>query len=441
MNKKILSAAVAMALVAGISGTALAAEGSLADVPKDHWSYQAVDQLVKDGIIEGMSDGTYAGDRAISRYEMAVIVARATEKMEAANIADRALIEKMQAEYNSELKTLAADVQDLKNEVGKVKFNGMFRATYDHDNGRNTDDVVSRDNDRFYLDLHGEYKVNDNWTAKFQSETNHKYSDKHSKHDGGDTGVIQRIWADGYFPNSGAWVSIGRTWRGLGFTNILQGGETDGVQAGIPIKGTGLTASAFYMAPSWEGNGQSYYGVATWGSIGHAVDINLAYEKAKLSKGEKHNYKGKELVYNDDNSVTWKDGGNDTVAYDNAFAVGAKWKIVKNLSLTGDYIQSNADENNKAQEALLEYKGTDLNDKGSFGMYARYFKIGSNAGNPDDLWGSRQNGSKGWMVGFKYVPVKNVEWHTMYSQQKMKFAEGADAFDRKMFRTEVDFHF
>ena len=62
MNKKILSAAVAMALVAGISGTALAAEGSLADVPKDHWSYQAVDQLVKDGIIEGMPDGTYAGD-------------------------------------------------------------------------------------------------------------------------------------------------------------------------------------------------------------------------------------------------------------------------------------------------------------------------------------------------------------------------------------------
>lgn len=436
MNKKILSAAVAMALVAGISGTALAAEGSLADVPKDHWSYQAVDQLVKDGIIEGLSDGTYAGDRAISRYEMAVIVARATEKMEAANIADRALIEKMQAEYNSELKTLAADVQDLKNEVGKVKFNGMFRATYDHDDDN---DTINRGNDRFYMDLHGEYKVNDNWTAKFQSETNHKYSDKHSKHDGSDTGIIQRIWADGYFPNSGAWVSIGRTWRGLGFTNTLQGGETDGVQAGIPIKGTGLTASAFYMAPSWEGNGQSYYGVATWGSIGHAVDINLAYEKATLSKGEKHNYKDNELVYNADGTVTWKAGGNDTVAYDNAFAVGAKWKIVKNLSLTGDYIQSNADEENKAHEVRLDYKGTDLQAPGSFGVYARYFKFGKNAGNPDDEWGSRPNNAKGWMLGFKYVPVKNVEWNTLYSQQK----KGIDATetDRNLFRTEVDFHF
>lgn len=437
MNKKILSAAVAMALAAGISGTAMAAEGSLADVPKDHWSYQAVDQLVKDGIIEGMPDGTYAGDRAISRYEMAVIVARATDKMEAANIADRALIEKMQAEYGSELKTLAGDVKDLKEQVGKVKFSGMFRATYDHDNGRNTDDVVSRDNDRFYLDLHGDYKVNDNWTVRFQSETNHRYSDKHTT----SNGTLQRIWVDGYFPESGAWASIGRSWRGLGFTNILQGGETDGVQAGIPIKGTGLTASAFYMTPSWVGNEQSYYGVATWGSIGHAVDVNLAYEKAKLNKGDKYNHKANELVYGPGNTVTWKDGGEDTVNYDSAFAVGAKWKVVKNLSLTGDYIQSNADENNKAQEALLEYKGTDLNDKGSFGMYARYFKIGSNAGNPDDLWGSRKSGSKGWMVGFKYVPVKNVEWHTMYSQQKMDYAKGDAAFDRKLFRTEVDFHF
>lgn len=438
MNKKILSAAVAMALAAGISGTAMAAEGSLADVPKDHWSYQAVDQLVKDGIIEGMPDGTYAGDRAISRYEMAVIVARATDKMEAANIADRALIEKMQAEYGSELKTLQADVNDLKEQVGKVKFSGMFRATYDNDNGRDSDDIVSRENDRFYLDLHGDYKVNDNWTVRFQSETNHRYSDKHVT----SNGTLQRIWVDGYFPESGAWASIGRSWRGLGFSNILQGGATDGVQAGIPIKGTGLTASAFYMTPSWEGNEQSYYGVATWGSIGHAVDVNLAYEKAKLGKGETYNYKDREWVYDaTSGNSKWTDIKCDEVQYDSAFAVGAKWKIVKNLSLTGDYIQSNAENNNKAAEGLLEYKGTDLNDKGSFGMYARYFKIGSNAGNPDDLWGSRKSGSKGWMVGFKYVPVKNVEWHTMYSQQKMDYAKGDAAFDRKLFRTEVDFHF
>ena len=432
MNKKILSAAVAMALAAGISGTAMAAEGSLADVPKDHWSYQAVDQLVKDGIIEGMPDGTYAGDRAISRYEMAVIVARATDKMEAANIADRALIEKMQAEYGSELKTLAADVKDLKDQVGKVKFSGMFRATYDNDKGRDADGEVARPNDRFYMDIHADYKVNEHWTARYQSETNFKYSDGHSNHgndiwddDRGNTGTIQRIWADGNFDN-GSWVNIGRTWRGLGFTNTLQGGETDGVQAGIPIKGTGLTASAFYWTGTGTNNKQAFYGVGTWGSIGHAVDVNLAYEKARISKGNDMR-----------NDAT--EGEESLAAYDSAFVLGAKWKVVKNITLAGDYVQSNADEQNKATEVRLDYKGTNLQDPGSFGIYARYFKFGVNAGNPDDEWGSRPNGNKGWMVGFKYVPSTNVEWHTMYSQQMKNF--NTDNFDRKLFRTEVDFHF
>ncbi len=63
-DKRFLSAAVALALTAGISGTALAAEGSLADVPKNHWSYAAIDMLVQDGIIEGNPDGTFEGGRA-----------------------------------------------------------------------------------------------------------------------------------------------------------------------------------------------------------------------------------------------------------------------------------------------------------------------------------------------------------------------------------------
>lgn len=435
MNKKILSAAVAMALAAGISGTALAAEGSLADVPKDHWSYQAVDQLVKDGIIEGMPDGTYAGDRAISRYEMAVIVARATDKMEAANIADRALIEKMQAEFGSELKTLAGDVKDLKEQVGKVKFSGMFRATYDNDRGKEAEDNTDRGNDRFYMDLHADYKVNDHWTAKFQSETNHKYSDGHEK----SNGTIQRIWAEGNFDN-GAWVNIGRTWRGLGFTNTLQGGETDGVQAGIPIKGTGLTASAFYWATTGENDEQSYYGVGTWGSVGHAVDINLAYEKGQMSKGEK--YTNKLHRYEYDAVLGFKDtyGTEHTIKYDNAFVAGVKVKALKNVTLTGEYVHTNADIDNVSQEALLEYKGSNLQDPGSFGVYARYFKFGKNGGNPDDLWGSRPAGSKGWMLGFKYVPAKNVEWHTLYSPQKKNFGKDGE-YTRNLFRTEVDFHF
>ena len=75
--KKTASILAALALTAGISGQAFAAEGaaSFSDVPEGHWSYGAIDQLVKDGILEGNGDGTFAGDRAMSRYEMAAVIA------------------------------------------------------------------------------------------------------------------------------------------------------------------------------------------------------------------------------------------------------------------------------------------------------------------------------------------------------------------------------
>ena len=130
-----------------------------------------------------------------------------------------------------------------------------------------------------------------------------------------------------------------------------------------------------------------------------------------------------------------------TVPRDNAFVLSTGIDVAKNVRFLADYIQTNADDENKSIATRISYKGTDLNDPGSFGLYARYFKYGENgqvAG--DDEWGSTPFGSKGWIVGVKYVPVKNVEWETLYSQQKCGYAS-SDPFDRRLFRTQVDFHF
>ena len=97
MNKKLLNAAIAAVMAAGLHGTALAAEGGLADVPKDHWSYSAIDMLVQDGIIEGNLDGTFEGGRTMSRYEMASIVARAVENSKEADLKTRGLVEMIRA--------------------------------------------------------------------------------------------------------------------------------------------------------------------------------------------------------------------------------------------------------------------------------------------------------------------------------------------------------
>ena len=128
---------MAMAIAAGISGTAMAAEGSFTDIPKDHWSYAAVDQLVKDGIIEGNGDGTFAGDRPMSRYEMAAVIARAEDHIKTVNPADQALIEKLGAEYKTELQDMQAKndahFQELSDKVDRVQLSGFVRAKYDHD--------------------------------------------------------------------------------------------------------------------------------------------------------------------------------------------------------------------------------------------------------------------------------------------------------------------
>lgn len=79
INKKAL--AILAGLTVGMSSTAFAATAdSFTDVPKDHWSYQALDYLAKEGIIEGMGDSTFQGGRAMTRYEMASIVAKAMQK-------------------------------------------------------------------------------------------------------------------------------------------------------------------------------------------------------------------------------------------------------------------------------------------------------------------------------------------------------------------------
>ena len=69
--KKSLVFAMAMAL--GVSATAFAAN-PFSDVPAGHWAYAAVAKLAAAGIVDGYPDGTYKGDRTMTRYEMAQIM-------------------------------------------------------------------------------------------------------------------------------------------------------------------------------------------------------------------------------------------------------------------------------------------------------------------------------------------------------------------------------
>ncbi|MBQ1614439.1 MAG: S-layer homology domain-containing protein, partial [Selenomonas sp.] len=101
MSRKV--AAILAGVTVGAMGHTLAASAdSFTDVPKDHWSYEALDYLAREGIIEGMGDSTFQGGRAMSRYEMASIVAKAMQKG-SNNFGDKAVLDKLSAEYAGEL--------------------------------------------------------------------------------------------------------------------------------------------------------------------------------------------------------------------------------------------------------------------------------------------------------------------------------------------------
>ncbi|MCI6482817.1 MAG: S-layer homology domain-containing protein, partial [Selenomonadaceae bacterium] len=109
--KKTLVSALTTALVVGAASTTFAAANPFADVPADHWAYDAVAQLVQDGVVNGYgADGTFKGDQNMSRYEMAQIVAKAMAKSDAADNNNTALIEKLSAEFSDELANLGVRV-------------------------------------------------------------------------------------------------------------------------------------------------------------------------------------------------------------------------------------------------------------------------------------------------------------------------------------------
>ena len=120
--KKTLVSALTTALVVGAASTTFAAANPFEDVPADHWAYDAIAQLAADGVIEGYGDGTYRGDQEITRYEMAQMIARAMAK----GGGDKALIDKLAAEFADELNNLGVRVSALEKKVDNVKWQGSL---------------------------------------------------------------------------------------------------------------------------------------------------------------------------------------------------------------------------------------------------------------------------------------------------------------------------
>jgi len=112
--------------LAGVQQPIVPAEQLFPDVPQNHWAYEYVNGLIAKGIIEGYPDGTFGGDRAMTRYEFAAMLFRAMEQGVVIN-------EQVRQEFEPELGRIRVDRvkgtdADL-NKIERVRVNTAI----DHD--------------------------------------------------------------------------------------------------------------------------------------------------------------------------------------------------------------------------------------------------------------------------------------------------------------------
>lgn len=135
MNKKFLTAAIAGALTVAFAVPAFA--NAFSDVPVKHWAYDSVNKLAQAGVVDGYGDGTFRGDKTMTRYEMAQIVAKAMNKT-GISAGDKATLEQLEKEFASELNTLGVKVEGLQDQINnQPKISGDARIRHFDQGGAN----------------------------------------------------------------------------------------------------------------------------------------------------------------------------------------------------------------------------------------------------------------------------------------------------------------
>lgn len=127
MNRKLVASLVSCFVLGSVSAYAA---NPFSDVTPGSWAYQSVSQLANAGIINGYPDGTFKGNKDITRYEMAQMVAKAMANQDRANAEQQAMINRLADEFSNELNTLGVRVAKLEDQVGNVKVTGNYRLRY-----------------------------------------------------------------------------------------------------------------------------------------------------------------------------------------------------------------------------------------------------------------------------------------------------------------------
>ena len=400
--KKTMVAALAAAMTIGAASTTFAAANPFSDVPRDHWAYDAVTQLAADGVVEGYGDGTYRGDRNITRYEMAQMTAKAMAKGDM-SASDKALVDRLAAEFADELNNLGVRVSNLEKHADMVKFTGFLRYDYisDRHEEPNKDGKTKVNTDRVRFRLFPSAEVNDHWKVNARLDTEFNM-DKDGSPKGKDQMSLARAYADGTY---------GKFNVKLGKQDVYSGAD-DGLTMDTAISGATVSFGNVLKAKIAAGRVSDENVKSGTDAAANYQGIDLTYGMGKLTAG---------VGYQQINNDVFKDPSYSKNAdSDKAriWSVGGKYVFDKNVALKGSYAQNTeADYHHKAASLQLDYKGAKKSDMGSWGAYVAYRHLGENVSFVP-TYNVLGRGQKGWAVGATYTLFKNVTTMAEYFRGK-----------------------
>ena len=380
--KKILALAAVAALTAGVSAYAA---NPFSDVTADDWAYQAVSDLSAQGVVEGYPDGTFKGERNMTRYELAQIVARLMAKEDQLNAEQQATLDKLAGEYADELANLGVRVSNLEKKVGNISWAGDAKMMYTNNAKKDGADTYKG---RIRLNVKGQ--VNDATYVQGRILTNMYFKDA-GKDDGNTT--MDRLFVNHSFGDKTS-VVLGRqdltVFGGLQFDDAFDGAK-------LAYDDGKLDAyAAFGRLKSGDTKDD-----AAFGGLGYdfgAAKLNAAYFHLTSDKVK------------EDNKFDSIWGANLVVP-------------VQDFSVFGEYWDSNADKNDSAYQAGIGYSTLDASKPGTFALNVAYNRVGAGAYlggttyDACDFFGAIADDKdlKFWNVFGDVVLQKNVTLHGEYA--------------------------
>ena len=383
--KKSLVLAMAMAL--GVTASAYAAN-PFSDVPAGHWAYDAVNKLAAEGVVDGYPDGTYGGDKLMTRYEMAQIVAKAMAK--------GANVDKLAAEFADELDSLGVRVANLEKKADNVKVTGEIRYSYrDVDGDVNGNESVLRSR----LWVNGQ--INEDWSYTGMFENEQDFGDNDSEEDDLD---FQRAYVEGR----------------VGGLDVVAGRYNE-----VPFSGNILDANLDMAKVSYGDK------VKVSALAGKAYDsVEVDEEAGKLLDSDDRIYIGTlEAALGDvDAYVAYFKTNSDMDK--EIWNVGASYGF-GDFTLSAEYMRGDKEYYNAGKDgwwADLAWKGAEADQPGSYGIHAGYYDQSPSAYiMPTTDAEYFVDGYKGWNVGVSYTFAKNivgmVNYWDMESQTSNKDAQ------------------